>query len=74
MLLSCGRCNRKGVLALPEIAQRHGAGLPGWRVIAVSYEFGSLTYRTTLHLRSVSRRGPSLEVAKATQHFQKEYL
>ena len=28
LVLHCGRCNRKVVLALVDIAGRHGAGLP----------------------------------------------
>jgi hypothetical protein len=33
LILRCARCNRKVVLALVEIAKRHGANLPVWRAI-----------------------------------------
>ena len=33
LVLRCAKCNRKVVLALPDIAKKHGATLPVWRAI-----------------------------------------
>jgi hypothetical protein len=33
LIIRCAKCNRKVVLALPDIAERFGAALPVWRAI-----------------------------------------
>jgi hypothetical protein len=33
LILRCTRCNRKVVLALTDLAEKHGARVPVWRII-----------------------------------------
>ena len=33
LIVRCARCNKKVVLALTDLAAKHGAGLPVWRAI-----------------------------------------